>query len=237
MLYLIGLGLNVKSISLQGLEIAKKCKKVYLEEYTVDFPYKIGELSEVIDKKIIPANREKVENLSIIDEAKKMDIALLIYGNPLIATTHTTLINEAKKTNIKIKVIQNASILDAVAQTGLQIYKFGKITSMPKHEKNFKPESYIEILKQNQQIKAHTLILTDIGLTFQEALNQLKESAEKNNIKLKKIIICQKLGTKNQKIMYRPIEELEEYTGVKNPHCIIIPGKLHFMEREFLDNL
>ena len=38
MLYLIGLGLNEKSISLEGLEAVKKCKKVYLEGYTVDFP-------------------------------------------------------------------------------------------------------------------------------------------------------------------------------------------------------
>ena len=40
MLYLIGLGLNEKGISLEGLEVIKKCRKVYLEEYTVNFPYK-----------------------------------------------------------------------------------------------------------------------------------------------------------------------------------------------------
>jgi len=38
--YLIGLGLDLKSISVDALDIIKKCKKVYLEDYTVDFPYK-----------------------------------------------------------------------------------------------------------------------------------------------------------------------------------------------------
>ena len=75
MLYLIGLGLNADGISKYGMEIAKRCKKIYLENYTVDFPYSIGELSEKINKKIIPADREKVEGLEIVDEAKKMDVA------------------------------------------------------------------------------------------------------------------------------------------------------------------
>ena len=41
MLYIIGLGLEINGISLHGKKILKSAavKKVYLEEYTVDFPY------------------------------------------------------------------------------------------------------------------------------------------------------------------------------------------------------
>jgi len=49
----------------------------------------------------------------------------------LTATTHISLIEEAKRCGVKYKIIYNASILDAVAETGLQLYKFGKVTSMP----------------------------------------------------------------------------------------------------------
>ena len=49
MLYLIGIGLNEKSFSLETAEIVKKCKKVYLEAYTVDFPYEFSELEKSID--------------------------------------------------------------------------------------------------------------------------------------------------------------------------------------------
>jgi len=236
MLYIIGLGLNIDGISKYGLEIAKRCKKVYLENYTVDFPYSIGELGEVLLKKIIPADREFVENFSIIDEAQKKDVALIVYGSPLTATTHISLIQEAKKMDVKYKVIYNASVLDAIAETGLQIYKFGKIASMPAWKKNYEPDSFIKIIKENQSINAHSLILIDIGLDFQEALNQLKASAQKNNLKIKKIIVCQTLGTKKSKIFYKNIEEFEEYKGVRKPYCIIIPSKLHFIEKEMLED-
>lgn len=238
MLYLIGLGLDLHGISEKGLNIVKRCKKIYLENYTVDFPYSIGELKEFLDKKIAPAEREFVEGLSIVDEAQKMDVALLVYGDPLIATTHVSLMQEAKRLDIKCKIIHNASVLDAVAETGLQIYKFGKITSMPKwdKEKNFIPESFIETVIENQSINAHSLILIDIGLDFQTALEQLKISMENHKMKVKKIVVCQRLGTKNQKFFYDSISKFEEFTGLRSPFCIIIPGKLHFVEKQILEN-
>ena len=165
MLYIIGLGLNVDGISKYGLETVNKCKRVYLENYTVDFPYSEGELKEVLGKKVILADRDFVENLKIVDEAQKMNVALLVYGSPLTATTHISILEEAKKSGVRYKIIYNASILDAVAETGLQLYKFGKIASMPAWDssKNYEPDSFMEIVKENQSIKAHSLILVDIG--------------------------------------------------------------------------
>jgi len=237
MLYLIGLGLNVDGISKYGLEIIQRCKRVYIETYTVDFPYSQGQLQEVLQKKLVPANRELVEGLSIVDEAKKMDVALLVYGSPLTATTHIALLQEAKRLGIRTKIIYNASILDAVAETGLSLYKFGKVASMPAWDvaKKFTPDSFMKIVQENQSMKAHSLILIDIGLEFQFALDQLEKSANAHKIPLKKIVVCQALGTKSRKIIYRDIDELREYFGIKSPYCIIIPTKLHFMEKEVLE--
>ena len=236
MLYIIGLGLNSDGISKFGLEAVKKCKKIYIENYTVDFPYSMGELGEVIGKKIIPADREFVESLKIVDEARKMDIALLVYGSPLTATTHITLMQEAKASEVKCKIIYNASILDAVGETGLQIYKFGKIASMPAWKKNYEPDSFMQISQENLSMKAHTLILMDIGLEFPDALKQLEIAAKKYKIPLKKIIVCQCLGTRHRKIFYKEVYEFKEFTNVLKPYCIIIPSKLHFLEKEMLEN-
>lgn len=236
MLYLIGLGLNEDGISVYGLEVAKKCKKVYLENYTVDFPYSIGGLKEMFGKKFVQADREFVESLKIIDEAEKTDVALLIYGSPLTATTHITLIDECKKSGIRYKVIYGASILDAMGETGLQIYKFGKITSMPQWKKSYTPDSFMDVVLENKSIHAHTLILCDIGLDFYEAMKQLKISAKNKNLKLQKIVVCQALGTKKRKIRYDFIEVLEGENFV-NPYCLIIPGKLNDLEKEFLEDL
>src|SRR3989344_689853 len=133
MLYLIGLGLNERGISKEGLLALEKCKKVYLEGYTIDFPYKIDEL-KLGKNKIITLGRNEVESERLIKEAKSVNIALLVYGSPLFATTHISLILDAEKSGVRTKTIYSASVFDALAETGLQLYKFGKIASMPKQE-------------------------------------------------------------------------------------------------------
>ncbi len=235
MLYLIGLGLNEKSLSKDAIDMIKRCKRVYLENYTVDFPYTHQALIDEIGKKFVVANREKVEGLEIVDEAKKMDVALLVYGSPLTATTHITLIEEAMLSGVKYRVINNASVLDGIAETGLQIYKFGKITSMPYWKQSYEPDSFMEVVKENQSIKAHTLILIDINMNITKAIEQLEKAAKKHDIKLGKLVVCQCLGTKKQKILYKDIDEVRGYTGVQKPYCIIIPGELHFMEKKMLE--
>lgn len=235
MFYLIGLGLNLKSISVEAFKFLRDCRKIYLEYYTVDFPYKIQDLEVVIGKKIIPLTRSMVEDEKFVEEAKSKDIALLVYGSPLIATTHISLILKCRKENIDYRVIHNSSIFDAISETGLQIYKFGKTASMPKWEEKHKPDSFVDIIKFNQAIKAHSLILVDIGLSFNEALRQLGK-ASRGKFKLNKIIVCSRLGTENSKIYYSEFKDLLG-AEVHAPFCFIIPAKLHFLEEEALRSL
>jgi len=231
--YLIGLGLDLKSISLDSLEILEKADKIYLETYTVEFPYDISKIGKIIGKKIIPLSRILVEEEKFLDEAKKQDIALLVYGSPLIATTHISLLLKCKQLGIDYEVYHNASVFDGIAESGLQIYKFGKTTSMPKWEKNYRPDSFKKIILDNQKIKAHTLILVDIGLSFPEASSQLKKVLKGMN--LGKILVCSKLGTKEREFTYNKINNLR--LDIPAPFCFIIPGKLHFLEEEALEKL
>ena len=236
MLYIIGTGLNEKGIPLEGKEAIKKSKKIYLESYTVEFPYSLKSLEKSIGRKIIPLEREKVESNFLIKESKKENISLLVYGGPLFATTHISLIQDCKKNKIKYNIIYSSSIFDAIAETGLQLYKFGKILSMPQWQKNFTPDSFMDLVKENQTINAHSLILIDIGLKFSDSLEQLITASKSKNIKLDKIIICSRLGTKRGKIYYDSISKLKK-NKINAPFCIIIPGKLHFLEEEFLKKL
>lgn len=234
MIYLIGLGLNEKGISLEGLEVVKNCQKVYLEKYTVDFPYKFERLEKIIKKKITTLSRGEVESEKLVNEATKEDIALLIYGCPLFATTHESLLIDCKNKKIKTKVIYSASIFDAISETGLQLYKFGKISTIPKWQKNFEPDSFLDYVLNNKTIEAHSLILVDIGLGFKDALQQLEKSCEKKGIKIEKLIVCSKMGCKNFKIFYGNIEKLKS-KKIDSPYCFIIPSKLHFIEKESLE--
>ena len=114
MLYIIGLGLNPQGISLEGISALKKCRKIYLENYTVEFPYSVSELEKILKRKIIEADRNIVESEMLVKEARQQNICLLVYGSPLFATTHMSLIEDCRKNKIKIRIIYSSSSFDAL---------------------------------------------------------------------------------------------------------------------------
>ena len=239
MLYLVGLGLDLKDISVGALENVKKCSKIYLESYTNVFPYSITDLEKIIGKKLIIAKRKDVEeNPDFIKEAKTKKVALLVSGDPLTATTHVDLLLRAKKAGVKVKIHHAPSILTAIAETGLQLYKFGKTGSIAAWTGNFRPESFYNLIKRNDEMKAHTLLLVDIGLPGHEGLYYIKSIAkiryDNEMIEDREFIVCEKLGTDDQKITIGKLKPMLK-KRFSEPVCIIIPSELHFVEKEFLD--
>ncbi|MBU2523144.1 MAG: diphthine synthase [Nanoarchaeota archaeon] len=236
MLYLIGLGLDKKDLSLNALEAIKKCKKIYFENYTNVMPYSIKDFEKVIKRKIAIADRKFVEeNEKLIEESKKENVALLVSGDPLSATTHIELIMRAKKKNLKFKILHAPTVFSVIAETGLQLYKFGKTASIAKWQHNFNPESFYDLIKQNLAAGSHTLLLLDIGLPVKEALGYIESIAKARDLEMldKEFIICEKLGTEKQKITIGKIFDISQ-RRFSLPACIILPGKLHFLETEML---
>ena len=82
-------------------EAIKNSKEIYLESYTVEFPYILKNLEKSVGRKIIPLEREKTESEFIVQKAKKENIVLLVYGCPLFATTHISLVQDCKKNKTK----------------------------------------------------------------------------------------------------------------------------------------
>ena len=240
MLYLISIGLSKNNISIGAIESIKVCTKIYLENYTNLYPDSIEEIESIFKKKIIVLQREGVENNSsmLIEEAKKTNIALLVYGDVLTATTHISLLLEAKKKNVETKVIHGSSILTAVAECGLSLYNFGKVSSLPFGNENV--ISVIENIKLNRKSNLHSLILLDLDPVNEifVSINDALFYLEKNGFKEKeKIIVCCQLGF-NSDIQYGDIKKLKKIKFDKFPQCIIIPAKkLHFVEEEYLNNL
>jgi diphthine synthase len=214
---------------LHGKKILKNVKKIYLESYTVEFPYTKKELEKELKIKVVDAGREFVESERIVEEAKDEDVALLVYGSPLVATTHISLINACKSGGVKFQVLHAGSVFDAVAESGLSFYKFGKTASLPAWSSGFTPKSFMEIIEDNLKIGAHTLLLIDIGLSFDSAREQLVKSGVSG-----KVVVCSRLGVKSR-FYY---DELGEIDGdrVKAPFCIIVPGKIEEYEVEALES-
>ena len=239
-LYFIGLGLNdEKDITVKGLETVKKCKYIYLESYTSKLQCSKEDLEKLYGKEIILADRNLVEKQAeqtILKHAKDFPTAFLVIGDPMCATTHTDLMLRAKKADIQVKIIHNASIVSAIRITGLEVYKFGKTTSIPFENENVKAP--YDVLINNLDKGLHTLFLLDLRpdenkyLSIKQALKYLEKQGLTAEIKL---IACARIGSDNQIIKYGAALQLKEIDFGQPPYCLIIPAKLHFIEEEFLE--
>lgn len=260
MLHLIGIGAKKEHINSEMLNAIKSCEEIFLEYYTSFYETPFEELEKYLQKKITICNREIIETQieqKILLPAKEKNIALLILGDPLIATTHTDLLLRAKEMNIKTKIYPNISIANQITKTGLQYYKFGKITSIPFFQEKFMPRTPYLILSDNQKMGAHTLFLLDLNpienkylhasdalqflLDIQNLMIQNEEIEEKDAQILSNqtdAVICSRLGFSDEKIIYNTIENLiekDKKEKFKAPLCIIIPSEMHEMEKQYLE--
>ncbi len=245
-LYFIGLGLNdEKDISIKGLEAVKKCDSLYLEHYTSILSCPKDSLEQFYGKKIILAPRTMVEQeaeATILKDAKTRNVGFLVVGDPFCATTHLDLYMRAKQLGITCTVVHNASVMSAIGMTGLQVYKFGKTTSIPFHHEQV--ETPYEVMKSNQAMGLHTLFLLDLDpqhskyMDVQQAIHYLLNVAAKkgdgafNESTL--CVGCSQLGSDNQVIRAGTASQLLKSSFPKPPQCVIVPGKLHFMEEDAL---
>ncbi len=237
-LALIGTGIAF-DLTIFAIDLLRKCDEIYIETYTNQIEdKKISSLEQVINKKITRLERKDVESQFLIKRAKTASIALLISGDPLIATTHTSLIIDAKKANVRINTIHNSSIYTVAAgKSGLQMYKFGKTCSIPNPRPNYNPTSWFEVIKENLSRDVHTLVLLDTEPQPMEAklaLELIEKTDSGSILKNKKIIVLSRVGEADEQITYGSIESLRKTGLGKPPFCVIVPAKLHMIEEEFL---
>lgn len=234
MLYIIGLGLNDENdISLKGLEAMRQCDEVYCELYTNKWNGSLKTLEDMAGKTIAIIDREKTESGFLVDRAQECIAALLVPGDPLSATTHFELYAECMRRGIHAEAVHSSSIFTAIAQTGLDLYKFGRTTTITKPQKGFDPESPHEIIKENMKAGLHTLALLDIGMTAKEGAGlMIKHGAIRKD---RMIAACFAMGSRSQKILYDTTSNIVEKDFKDVPCCIAVPGKLNDKEQEFLD--
>ncbi|MFH0986689.1 MAG: diphthine synthase [Candidatus Micrarchaeota archaeon] len=248
MLYLIGLGLwDEKDISLRGLEAARDCDVLYLENYTSRLVGSDKEkLEKILGKQIQSVNRAFIESGEILNYAIKRSAGLLTAGDPMIATTHSDLLLRAKEKGIKTQIIHNASIFGAIAETGLQIYRFGKTATITFWEENYRPTSFYDAIAENQKRGLHTLMLLDLRAEENKFMNAaqglktlLEIAQEKGDSAVTPdtpAVVCAQLGSPKSKITYGTISQLMTADTGLPLQVIIIPAPaLHEMEQKFLE--
>ncbi|MDD4594354.1 MAG: diphthine synthase [Methanobacteriaceae archaeon] len=248
MFYLIGLGLfNVEDISLKGLNALKKVDKIYAEFFTSKLiGSNLKDIEKIIGKKIIILNRNQVEEENIfLKEAETLNVALITGGDPLIATTHSDFLVGVHKKKIPYTVIHGSSILSsAPGISGLQAYKFGKVTTIPFPDENFFPKSPYKAIEDNLKMDFHTLVLLDIQahkdryMTVNQGLEYLMKIYNEQGEGLINpdtlAIGIARVGSEDNIVKADYIKNLIDYDFGGPLHCIVIPSKLHIVEAEYL---
>ncbi len=238
----IGLGLNdEKGLTLEGLEAARQADKVFGEFYTSTMPnLQLNKLEDMMGKKVEVLTRTQLEDENgrrILSSAERDRVAFLVPGDPMIATTHVALRLELARKGIESRIIHGASIFSAVCgSTGLQSYKFGKSTSLPRDEPT--PPSVIEVIRENRSRNLHTLLLLELKadgetqLTIGTALVKLNRAYREVSDWL--AVGVARLGSQNQQVRAAKASRLGTFDFGAVPHSLVFPGRLHFMEAEAL---
>jgi diphthine synthase len=270
-LYFIGLGLSdERDISVKGLEIVRKSTRVFLESYTSLLNIDHARLEAFYQKKVEICYRETVEIemdeilKTIANEGKNDEIfSFLVIGDPFCATTHSDLQLRAIKQGIKVKAIHNASIINAVGVTGMQLYSFGHIVSVPFFTEKWKPYSFLNRVVDNYKTKLHTLVLLDIRvreisdenllkgkkiydpphfMSVNVCLDQIVESVKANEVKefgeidKLKVFGVARIGADDQLILSGTIDELRKVDFGKPLHSVIVCGpEMHELEKDMFN--
>jgi len=196
----------------------------------------------------------------ILAGADKLDIAFLVVGDPFGATTHTDLVLRARELSIPIQTIPNASILNAIGSTGLQLYNFGQTVSMVFFTETWKPSSFYDRIKENVQIGLHTLVLLDIKVKEQSLENMARgrriyepprymtvaqcaqqmleiEEERKENVygDSSLAIGAARIGAKEQRMVVGTLKELCDVDLGPPLHSLVLLGsRRHELERDFI---
>ncbi|MFH1978566.1 MAG: diphthine synthase [Candidatus Aenigmatarchaeota archaeon] len=249
MLYLISLGLyDEKDMSIRALETAQKCDILYLELYTTRMNIDEKKLNKLIGKPVKEIKRSDLEEgiETILKEAKEKNVGILVGGDALVATTHTSIILDAKKAGIETQVIHGSSIYSAIGESGLQPYKFGATTTIAYPQDNYKPTSCYETIQKNKKNGLHTLVLLDVKseenryMTVKEGLEILidMEKEKKQDVITEETLVIgvYQIGGEQQ-IVSGKAKELITKNIKTTPSVILIPGELHFLEKEFIESV
>jgi diphthine synthase len=179
---------------------------------------------------------------------------------PCSATTHTDLVLRARELKIPVQSIPNASIMNAIGVTGLQLYNFGQTVSMVFFTDTWKPASFYDRIKENRSIGLHTLVLLDIKVKEQSLENlargrkifepprfmtvaqcasqmlEIEEIKKEGVYDLNTLAVgVARIGAKDQRIAAGTLEQLSQ-TDLGAPlHSLVLVGsRMHDLERDFI---
>lgn len=230
MLHIIGLGLDDKEVTGKGIEALKSVEKAYAEFYTNTANIDIERLEEETGTEIEVLDRSEVEREDrIIESAEEKDTAFLVSGDPLTATTHYDIKHRAEEKDTEVNVVHAPSIFTSIAETGLNVYKFGRTVTLPKDSA---PESVVKYIEKNDSVGLHSLVLLDIDYEASEAAEKLVELGIGPE---REAVVLERANHQDQTVSVMALGNVVEQDLGDTPHSIMLPGETSHKEEEFLE--
>lgn len=250
MLYLVGIGLTKSDLPAGALDVCKKCD-LYADRYTTYVTdERLEQISYLTNKKVKTLDRSGMEEKisKILNEAKEKDVAILIGGDPLIATTHKIIFIAAKRAKVPVRVLHAASMLTVLlGESGLDFYRFGQICTISRWTEHYMPISFYETIQKNAKNNLHSIVLLDYdisnnsSLELPEAIKILEKAEESYHGGIAKedtkIMVMHKVTFPDEKKVLITIKEAKSMILNEGPTSIIIPAKLSDIEKEIVDTL
>ncbi|MDE1761955.1 MAG: diphthine synthase [Candidatus Micrarchaeota archaeon] len=251
MLFLIGMGLNYDDIPYSAIDTITSADEVLVDQYTNFIPEEALESIKTrlkINLRLLSRSELEENAKGTIAKAASSSIVILVPGDPLIATTHHTILDLAHKMGIEYRVFHAPSIFSAgIGESGLDIYKFGPTTTITFWSEKYKPTSFIDVAKRNVENGQHTMMLFDYHyqekrrMRLGEAIVLLHAADEQRKAGVmtqdRKLLILGDIGKDTQLIRYVAFggigkEVLREFEG--KTLTIVVPAKPSFAEEEAL---
>ena len=239
MLWFVGLGVSPPgSIPAEAARIIGSADVIYLDTFTspgVSLPNVEG---------VRPAPRWLVEDgREILDAAAQKMVVLASYGDPMVATTHAELRVRAESRGIQTGVVHASSVATVVLGVcGLHHYKAGRTaTIMNDVRATLTPyqTTYRNAVRGN-----HTLLLLEYDAEREffldpgAALRMMREAeaGQRRGVFVGDtyVVVVSRAGMPNQTIRAGRMDEMECMQFGEPPHSIVMPGPLHFTERDAL---
>lgn len=248
MLKLVGLGLgSPEYFTRAALRELEDSDVVYLDTYTGFLDERaVSELRSLLGERLVLAGRRDLEEGSrrLVELAEKEEVSVAVPGDPLIATTHSSLLVEAARRGVSWRVVHGVSVLSAaVSRSGLSAYRFGRTVTVPRRAGAEEYEGIYRTIASNVELGLHTLVLLDTaegGLTAHEALRSLLEveaSMGSEVLSRSTLITLTRIGLEGEAVVCGDVDRVMRSSLPPPPHVLIVPGKLHFAEREFLERV
>jgi diphthine synthase len=242
----VGAGLGDElDLSRRALDVLRSCDRVFAEEYTSLLAAgSLDRLEAELGRPIERLTRAQLEaERGVLDAlAAAPRVALLVAGDPFVATTHVQLRLAAEAAGHRWRYLPGPSILTAATSLlGLMHYRFGRVVSLPFADPGFDPVSPFESIGKNRRSGAHTLVLLDLRpsegrfLSASEALARFDGAAARaaGVDAGTEFGVVVRAGRADADAWWGTKDELRDAAFGPPLHTLVVPGgELHFAETD-----